>query len=167
MEKCHKGVDGKIMNLFSSATVNEDFFLYVSNKVTLEHALAVIGILTPIFFEKDGCVFWENSVTKQYKKGENTYYFDGKNRKEIERYCNIFVSAGLFQKWEEKYDQSIPDEERYKNDIRLSLAFAQAIEKYWRIALKDCFPNKNFEFEISENGIEDEEGVCLTFWQKI
>ncbi|WP_308720550.1 hypothetical protein [Komagataeibacter xylinus] len=83
----------------------------------------------------------------------------------MEHYLNLFEIGSHFQKWEE-WPPSLTDEDaRYKKDIELMVIFAHQIEKYWRMALNRCFPDRKFEFEISADGLENEPGVCLTFWQ--
>lgn len=166
MRKCYKGIPGDITNYYSDSFGIDDFFLYVSCKVTIEHALSVIGILTPKFFEIEGRIFWENSQSlDEMTKLEKEKSKKIEDIKKDERYGNIFAIDNFFQKWEETSDASISQVERDKRDIKILLEFAKQIEKYWRLALADCFPEKKFFFEISENGILSEIGVCLTFWQ--
>ncbi|WP_104667833.1 hypothetical protein [Ensifer adhaerens] len=41
---------------------------------------------------------------------------------------------------------------------------ADQLERYWKIALADCFPGRSIKFEVADN-ILDEYGVCITFLQ--
>ncbi|MFT8700315.1 MAG: hypothetical protein ABF802_04880 [Acetobacter orientalis] len=174
MNDCGKGVSGNITQYYSDSFGIDDFFLYVSCNVTVEQALSSIAILTPKFFELEGCIFWENSQTRNIRKKLNNICLDKENteekseiKKRNERYYNIFAIDNFFQKWTLFSNLSISENEKNRRNVKVLLEFAKQIEKYWRLALMDCYPDKTFEFQISENGIFDEKSVCLTFWQKI
>ncbi|WP_395371302.1 hypothetical protein [Komagataeibacter diospyri] len=163
MKKCKNGIDAKVMELFSDPFPFNDFFLYVSNNVTLEQTIGVLGILSPAFFEADGCIFWENIESIGYKEGRKG--FIANKRLDKERYFNLFCVEDFFQKYEEVNNLEETEEEGGIKYKELKIIFARQIEKYWRLSLRDCYPEKKFEFEISGNGIWPEDGVCLTFWQ--
>lgn len=174
MKECYRGVSGDITRYYSDSFGIDDFFLYVSCNVTVEQALSSIAILTPKFFEVEGCIFWENEQTKDIKKGLKKIYIETESSKEKykikkqnERYCNIFAIDNFFQKWGLFSDPSISENEKNIRNVKVLLEFSKQVEKYWRLALMDCYPDKKFDFEISENGLFDEESVCLTFCEKV
>ena len=169
MKVCKNGLDKNILELFTAPFDDHDFFLHATHFVTVEQALATIGMLNPDFFEIDGYILWKNSQTRQYIE-ENRKIDEGKprgfkERQRMEHFLNLFEIGGHFKKWEEWPPSLMDEDARYKKDIELMVIFAHQIEKYWRMALNRCFPDRKFEFEISADGLEGELGVCLTFWQ--
>jgi len=49
----------------------------------------------------------------------------------------------------------------------LYLKFAQTLKTFWLARLKELFPERKFVFEISEDGLLEEDGVCITFCEDI
>lgn len=173
MEKFSRGIPKDCMRLFSSDIGVSEYFSYVGNMVTLEQAISVTAIMFPDFIEREGCVFWRPNVDeydpkkfpmKGFKNDSHGNLCVSFERRDIERYCNNFPVSQFFHKWEDYPDKIGFKVDLGEEDYKLCHVFAGQIVKYWRIALFDCFPYKNFEFEISDN-ILDEYGVCLTFWQ--
>lgn len=58
------------------------------------------------------------------------------------------------------------DDDASQNNFLL-LQFAKVIKCFWGIYLQSLFPDKSFDIELSENGLFDEDGICLTFSQRI
>ncbi|WP_308720551.1 hypothetical protein [Komagataeibacter xylinus] len=52
MKICKNGLDENILELFTAPFENHDFFLHATHLVTVEQALATIGVLNPGFFLK-------------------------------------------------------------------------------------------------------------------
>ncbi len=164
MKQLNNRMDGKIMELFAKPFPFDDFFLYVSNHVSVDKTLGVMGILSPKFLEVDGCIMWENVESIDYSEGRQK--FTDATVKERERYYNLFCIEDFFLVGEEVSDcVTETAEEGWRKYMDLKLAFARQIERYWRFALSECYPGRRFEFEISEKGIWPEDGACLTFWQ--
>ncbi len=80
------------------------------------------------------------------------------------------------------FDNSTSGKEKYINNISISDVFYfseddQSKEKevqmeigsyileFWKMRLLYLFPQKKINFLISENGLFDESGVCITFYQ--
>ncbi|WP_130730506.1 hypothetical protein [Komagataeibacter xylinus] len=59
MKVCKNGLDENILELFTAPFDDHDFFLHATHFVTVEQALATIGILNPDFFEYRRLYFME------------------------------------------------------------------------------------------------------------
>ena len=173
MQKFTPGLSKKKMRLFSSDIGATEYFSYVGNTVSVEKAIAVMAILTPDFVERDGCIFWvpnaeEYDVVKfpmkGYQRDASGELVASDHRQDIERYRNNFAISQFFSRWEKESERSVLMVQAGEKDHELCHIFALHIERYWRIALSESFPERSFEFEIADN-LLDEYGVCLTFWQ--
>lgn len=173
MKICQGGVSTQLLSLFASDIGTGEFFSYVGNLVSLEQAIAVLGVLSPDFIEQDGHVFWLPTI-QQYdpqrnnlsglvetKAGQLEKNF---SRKDVERYKNNFSVSQFFSKWESAPDRPVFKVGLSEEDYRLCHIFAEQLKRYWKLALFECFPEKKFEFEVADD-LLDEYGVCLTFWQ--
>lgn len=173
MKSCRGGISTQSLSLFSSDVGAGEFFSYVGNLVSLEQAIAVIGLLSPDFVEHDGHVFWLPTV-QQYDpqkymlsglvEAKTGRLERGSSRRDVERYRNNFSVSQFFSRWESAPDRPIFKVGLSEEDYRLCYIFAEQLKKYWRVALSECFPEKKFEFEVADD-LLDEYGVCLTFWQ--
>ncbi|EOB7508433.1 hypothetical protein [Providencia stuartii] len=43
--------------------------------------------------------------------------------------------------------------------------FSNVLKYFWGIRLKSLYPNKTFEFIITDDGLYGEEGFCMTFYE--
>lgn len=173
MRICAGRISKEVLGLFSSDIGSDEFFSYVGNLVSLEHAVAVLGILSPDFIERDGHIFWHPNA-QQYapekfpllgiRKTKYGNLEESRNREDIERYRNNFSINQFFTRWEDSKIESALKVDLSEREYQLCYAFAHQIAKYWRCELIRCFPDRAFEFEIADN-ILDEYGVCVTFWQ--
>ncbi|WLH37894.1 hypothetical protein PSH79_11535 [Pseudomonas sp. FP2196] len=161
------------LNLFVSDIGASEFFSYVGNLVSLEQAISVIGLLSPDFIEVEGHVFWlpdaqQYDPQKFHLKGlvetESSVLEQSTTRREVERYRNIFSINQFFSKWEDAPGRPVFKVGLSEEDYRLCHLFAEQITRYWSRALSDSFPEREFQFEIADD-LLDEYGVCLTFWQ--
>lgn len=161
------------LNLFVSDIGTGEFFSYVGNLVSLEQAISVIGLLSPDFIEVEGHVFWlpdaqQYDPQKFHLKGlvetESSVLEQSTTRREVERYRNIFSINQFFSKWEDAPGRPVFKVGLSEEDYRLCHLFAEQITRYWSRALSDSFPEREFQFEIADD-LLDEYGVCLTFWQ--
>lgn len=161
------------LQLFSSSIGSGEYFSYVGNVVSLEKSLAVMGLLYPDFIEREGCVFWRDNaadyIPSKYpmvgmKRDQNGKLTNSTDRADIERYRNNFAVSQFFAVWEDSPGKSVFRVGLSEDDYQLCHLFAQQIERYWRIALSENFPNRSFKFEIGDD-LLDEYGVCVTFWQ--
>lgn len=148
-------------------------FSYVGNLVSLEQAIAVLGLLSPGFIELEGHVFWlpdalQYDPQKFPLKGLVESGAGGleqsSSRRDVERYRNVISIDQFFSKWEGSSEWSVFKVGLPEEDYRLCHLFAEQITRHWTRALSDCFPEKVFRFEIADDPL-DEFGVCLTFWQ--
>lgn len=173
--KSHEGgISKDTLSLFVSDIGSGEFFSYVGHLVSLEQAISVLGVLSPDFVELDGHVFWlPNAQQFEPKKnhlmglveGEAAGLHQSASRRDVERYRNIFSINQFFSKWEDAPSRPVFKVGLSEGDYRLCHLFAEQIAKFWKRALSDCFPEKIFEFEISDD-LLDEYGVCVTFWQQ-
>ncbi|WP_434677054.1 hypothetical protein J3P77_13010 [Pseudomonas sp. R1-18] len=173
MKSCQGGVSKDLLKLFASDIGSGEFFSYAGNLVSLEQSISVLGLLSPDFIELDGHVFWlpnaqqydpKNFPMTGLVEAEVGVLEQSASRRDVERYKNIFSINQFFSRWEDAPGRAIFKVGLSEEDYRLCHVFAEQIARYWRIALSDCFPEKVFQFEISDD-LLDEYGVCLTFWQ--
>lgn len=173
MRKFSSGLLSEKMRLFSSDIGATEYFSYVGNMVSVEKAIAVMALLSPDFIERDGCIFWrpnaeeydpEKFPMKGYQCDASGELVASDCRWDIERYQNNFTVSQFFAVWEDSPEKSVFKVGLSVEDYELCHLFAKQIERYWRISLSECFPDRSFEFEIADD-ILDEYGVCLTFWQ--
>ncbi|GAA4482128.1 hypothetical protein [Gluconacetobacter asukensis] len=172
MTICKGKIPKNVLNLFSSDIGATDFFGYVGNMVSIEQATAVIGILSPDFVEYNNHIFWKadssdfspQSALTGFRENKPGQLLPSTERRDVERYQNNFSVNQFFSKWEDSPGSPVLKVGLTEKDHKLCHIFARQIEQYWHIALRECFPDRNFEFEVADN-ILDEYGVCLTFFQ--
>jgi hypothetical protein len=109
MKSCQGGISTQSLSLFSSDIGAGEFFSYVGNLVSLEQAVAVLGVLSPDFVECEGHVFWLPTI-RQYDPQKNMLsgLAESKggqlersfSRRDVERYKNNFSVSQFFSKWE-------------------------------------------------------------------
>lgn len=172
--KVYQGhISKESLNLFVSGVGSGEFFSYVGNLVSLEQAIAVLGVFSPDFIEVEGHVFWlpdaqqydpQKIQLKGLVESESGVMEQSTSRRDVERYRNVFSISQFFSKWEDAPGRPIFRVGLSEEDYRLCRLFAEQISRYWRRALSDSFPEKVFQFEIADD-LLDEYGVCLTFWQ--
>ena len=143
-----------LMLEFPSQFVTRTFSTWIMNKVGLEQLLVVAGFLMPDFFEVDEYLFWDQGVAECYSRVERIYTEFGDDPVTIERVSNrICLGDFLLLSADEACD----------ND-RLLEAFAHVIREFWGRALRDRFPDRQYQFEIA-NDLYGEDGLCITFWR--
>lgn len=146
-------VDLEVMDKFPSQHPIKSFFNYVQNLVGLEGFISVCGVLAPDIIEEDGALFLKENYPVVANNNLYNVYRD--DRKSIERYVNTLCLSDFYLL---AADEASSDEE-------LLLKFAEIIVMFWSMYFKKIFPTREFEFEISKNGLFDEYGVCITFSQ--
>lgn len=155
MEKEIKGfVDIDVIDKFPSQYPNKSFFNYVSNQVGVEGFLSVAGVLAPTLIEKDNGIFIAENLP-MLSGNMNTRF--GSDIKTLERYVNLFCVSDFYLMAADDASQ----------DDFLLLQFAKVIKHFWDMYLQNQFPEKLFDIELSENGLFDEDGICLTFSQRV
>ncbi|GAC1044866.1 hypothetical protein [Rhizobium sp. No.120] len=173
MDVCEGKVPKEILSLFTSDIGSGEFFSYVGNLVSVEQALAVLGILSPDFIEHEDHVFWRANASADISRGlrlaglkitEAGQSQPSAQRIDVERYQNNFSVSQFFSKWEDTAENLVSSVSLTEKDYRLCHIFAQQLARYWKMALFECFPHRAFEFEVADD-LLDEYGVCLTFWQ--
>ena len=130
----------------------------------MEACISTIGILDPTFSKDKNCVYWYPRTEKDLLYEENKFPKGYNSAKEVERYRNNFNLSEFFRKWEEPSEE-LPEEVLENADNKLLTIFAEQLSRAWRIRLKELFPDREFEFEIGMD-ILDEAGFCMTFSQK-
>ena len=143
-----------LMDKFPSQYPCKSFFNYVSNLVGLEGVLSVAGLFTPELIIENNCIFLKEnypviSNNQLYKKF-------GNDTKTLERHVNLFCVSEFYLLAADEASQ----------DEFLLLEFARIIQSFWQMYLNHQFPEKEFDFELHENGFFDEDGLCITFSQR-
>lgn len=146
-------IDVDIIDRFPSQYPHKSFFNYVSNNVGIEGFLSVAGVLAPSLIEINGGIY--NAENLPLLNGNISSRF-GSDVKKLERYVNLFCISDFYL---------MANDEASNNEFLL-LHFAKVIKYFWEMYLNNQFPDKLFDIELSENGLFDEDGICLTFSQK-
>jgi hypothetical protein len=126
---------------------------YVANCVGLEGVLACAGLFCPEFIEINGAIYRnENS------NGIFTPFLKyGQDKKTLEMVNNVFCFSDFFL---------LAANEASEDEI-LVTEFANVLKHFWEQRLKELYPNRTFQFVLSEDGLYDEDGFCMTFFECI
>ena len=57
------------------------------------------------------------------------------------------------------------EDNKASDDYMLITVFSEVIKYFWNIRLRSLYPNKKFEFIITDDGLYGEEGFCMTFYE--
>jgi hypothetical protein len=144
----------ELMSRFPSRTAARSFSEWVANHVGLEQLLGLAGFLCPDFFEVDGHLFWDRNVAERLQRSRSLVTPFGDDPTSVERYFNT-INLGEFL-------LASADDAVHRDD--LLWAFGDVLRTFWGQALRDRFPDREYEFEIAP-GLFQEEGLCLTFWR--
>ncbi|CAR42441.1 TPA: hypothetical protein SLE41_003620 [Proteus mirabilis] len=124
----------------------------VSNCVGLEAVLAYAGLFCPEIIEIDGAIYrCENNDGKM-----TPYEGYGKDKKTLEKVNNVFSFNDFFL--------STTEDAACSSEV-LMTEFSEVLKYFWGIRLKSLYPNKTFEFIITDDGLYGEEGFCMTFYE--
>lgn len=148
--KLHNLLDVKLIDSFPSKYPVKSYFNYVANNVPIESFISVAGMLAPRFIELNNSVFLEENI--KIVHGNRDFRF-GNEKKNIEKYVNLFCLSDFY----------LLAETESSSNGTLLLKMAHIIKAFWEIHLFESFPNRSFDVEIYENGIFDEDGICITF----
>ncbi|HGM9961314.1 TPA: hypothetical protein ACKREV_000879 [Providencia stuartii] len=125
---------------------------FVSNCVGLESILACAGLFCPEIIEIDGVIYrCENNNRKI-----EPYDGYGKDKRTLEMVNNVFSFNDFFL--------STITDAASDNEV-LMTEFSNVLKYFWGIRLKSLYPNKTFEFIITDDGLYGEEGFCMTFYE--
>lgn len=144
MPKTHNGIVAKS---------DLDFELpYIGYTFSIEQILFLMKAISPDFIQINGNIYLLSNF--------NGYSHDDKNRFDNtpqgkERYINNISISDLFY-----FSQDIQSHEP-EAQKKLGLY----ILEFWKMRLYYLFPDKKFDFIVSENGLFDESGICITFSQ--
>jgi len=156
MDEIKKILSENIFDWYPSNYPSKSFIDTAMNHVNINDLISVAGLLAPEFIEHEDHVFFkENVKTLLEKKKIFPCPYGYKDKKEIERYYNLFHLGEFF----------LATQNEASNDTRMLYKFGKLLIYFWRKRLKELFPNKSFSFEI-EYDLYDEHGLCLTFWQE-
>ena len=146
---------------FSSDFPFESYSAFITNHITYEGFVAVAGFLYPEIINYQGYILLADNFKLGGSKLESHY---GNDKKTIEREYNMFcVSDYWFQSIENE-----SNEKKYFEIPNLSWQkkIAEIILYFWSRRVTELFPDIEFDFELHENGLFYEDGLCLTFSQK-
>ena len=153
--KSYPGVlDPEIMMQFPSGTATPTFPVWIANFCGLESVLAVAGFLDPEFHEVGEHVFWDRHVAESLERRGIPSSFDG-DPTTVERYYNVVNLAEFF----------LLSADAAVDHDGLVQAFGSVLQRFWSRALRERFPDRDYQFEISP-ALYKEEGLCLTFWRR-
>lgn len=125
---------------------------FVSNCVGLESILTCAGLFCPEIIEIDGVIYrCENNNGKI-----EPYDGYGKDKRTLEMVNNVFS-------FNDSFLSTITDAAS-DNEV-LMTEFSNVLKYFWGIRLKSLYPNKTFEFIITDDGLYGEEGFCMTFYE--
>lgn len=125
---------------------------FVWNCVGLESILACAGLFCPEIIEIDGVIYrCENNNGKI-----EPYDGYGKDKRTLEMVNNVFSFNDFFL--------STISDAASDNEV-LMTEFSNVLKYFWGIRLKSLYPNKTFEFIITDDGLYGEEGFCMTFYE--
>ncbi|MER5082537.1 hypothetical protein [Providencia stuartii] len=124
---------------------------FVANCVDLEGVLACASLFCPTFIEIDNVIYRKDGTDKPFKPFEG----DGKDKKTLEMTNNNFCLSEFF----------LMAASEASENVELMTKFSSVLEYFWRQRLKELFSEKEFEFIHSENGLFDEDGICMTFYE--
>lgn len=153
MKELKSSIDIDLIEKFPSQYPNRSYFNYVSNQVGLEGFIAVSGMLSPDITEVNEHVFLKENYPSL--NGNLSSRF-GNDRKTLERYVNLLCLSDFY----------LMAADEASDDEFWLLKQGEIIKYFWKLHLKELYPKKEFEFELTNNGLFDEDGVCLTFSQK-
>lgn len=172
MRRFSGSVPKGILSSFVSNIGAGEFFTQAGNLVSVEQAIAVLGVLSPDFVEREGHVFWipnaQDYVAENFPliglRTEAGKLQKSTSLSDVERYRNNLSVSQFFSAWEDVPDRPVFKVGLSKEDYEMCHVFADELARYWRGALAKHFPDRSFEFEVGDD-LLDEFGVCLTFCQ--
>ena len=152
MKKYDGMIEPSLITKFTSGyPENGGFHGYVSNCVGLEGLIACASFFSPEIIEHQNCVLLGINIDSNIDNISIAY---GEDKESIEKYNNLICLTDFFLEAED--DDCFVEE--------LMLTFGELLSNYWQKNLQNIFPNKKFEFILS-NDLYDEEGLCLTFFE--
>lgn len=126
---------------------------FIGSSLSIEQILFLMKSLSPDFVEIDNQIYLHsnyNSYETDINRFDNTS--QGK-----EKYINNISISDIFY-FSEDYNSQ---EKEIQKEIGLYIL------DFWKMRLFFLFPEKNFDFILSENGLFDESGICITFSQSM
>ncbi len=126
---------------------------FVGHVLSIEEILYLMKSLSPDFVEVNDNIY----LLSNYKScgTENNRFDNSKQGKE--KYINTISISDVFYFSE--------DQQSHNRSVQIDIG--NFILQFWKMRLLYLFPNKEFEFILSENNLFDESGVCITFCQTI
>lgn len=151
--KIHKSiVSNELIGRFpTSYPLNASLPNFVANCVGLESILACAGLFCPEIIEIDGAIYRSENNNQKFSPYEGY----GKDKKTLEMVNNTFPISDFFL---------MATDEACEDEI-LMTEFSEVLKYFWGIRLKSLYPNKTFEFIITDDGLYDEDGFCMTFYE--
>ncbi|GGG59940.1 hypothetical protein [Hymenobacter glacieicola] len=132
----------------------KSFFNYIANNVKIEDFISVAGFLMPDIVQVDGLIL----LAENYKIiNDNLKNKLNNDNKQIERYVNLFCVSDFYL--------LAANELSFNHDWQLKQG--EIIVKFWKMRLNEIFPELKFDFELSATGLFDEDGICITFSQRV
>ncbi|UZT97646.1 hypothetical protein ODZ84_21120 [Chryseobacterium fluminis] len=124
---------------------------FIGHILSIEQILFLMKSLSPNFVEKEDQIYLLSNLQGY---GSDMNNFDNSTSGK-EKYINNISISDVFYFSED--DQS--------KEKEVQMEIGSYILEFWKMRLLYLFPQKKFNFLISENGLFDESGVCITFYQ--
>lgn len=141
--KIHKGIiEGN--NLESDLS-------YIGYTLSSEQILFLLKVMSPDFIEINDNIYLLSNFNG-YDDEENRFDNTPQGK---EKYINNISISDLFY-----FSEDIKSHE-----LEVQKKIGLYILEFWKMRLYYLFPDKKFDFILSENGLFDESGICITFSQ--
>ncbi|MCS4303072.1 hypothetical protein [Chryseobacterium sp. BIGb0232] len=127
---------------------------YIGYTLTIEQILFVMKAMSPDFIQINDNIYLLSHFKGYGENEENRFDNTPQGR---EKYINNLSISDVFY---------------FSEDIKSHEPEAQKkiglyVLEFWKMRLNYLFPDKDFDFTLSENGLFDESGVCITFCQSV
>ncbi len=130
----------------------ESDLAYMGYTLTIEQIVLVMKVISPDFIEIDGNIYLLSHF-KGYRENDKNRFDNTPQGKE--KYINNLSISDVFYFSE---DIKSHEPEAHKK-------IGLYILEFWKMRLYHLFPDKKFDFILSENGLFDESDICITFYQ--
>ena len=127
---------------------------YIGYTLTIEQIIFVIKAMSPDFIEINGNIYLLSHFKGYGENDENRFDNTPQGK---EKYINNLSISDVF------YFSEDPKSHERESQKELGLYMLE----FLKMRLYYLFPDKKFDFILSENGLFDESDVCITFCQSI
>ncbi|MBP2618390.1 hypothetical protein [Chryseobacterium jejuense] len=127
---------------------------YIGHTLTIEQIVFVMKAMSPDFIEINSNIYLHSNFNGYGEEDGNRFDNTPQGK---EKYINNISISDVFYFSE--------DTKSHKSEAQKELGLYML--EFWKMRLYHLFPDKKFDFILSENGLYDENGICITFCQSI